>query len=129
MDVTQADAFNNARGYSDWTGTPAAKSAALIRAMDYISANYNMRPLLSVAEQSRLDTATYFLARDMLNNPSGSIRAQAAIVKESKEGAGFKKSTEYADAPIDPYPAVSVLLNTLTVSTEVASYAIGKLVR
>lgn len=35
-DVATVDAYCTARGYSDWTGTDAAKEAAILRAMTYI---------------------------------------------------------------------------------------------
>lgn len=129
MDVTQADAFNAARGYTNWAGTNVVKAAALVRAQDYIGANYNLRSTLTTQEQSRLDSATCLLARDMLTDTSASIRAQATVTKESKELSGMKKSVEYADAPRDLYPYVTALLTPLCVATASVTYAIGKLVR
>jgi len=128
MDITTADAFNALRGYSDWTGSPTLKAAALVRAQDYIDATYRLRLDLTADEQRTVDSAICLLARDLLNSPLA-IRATAAVAKESKEGAGFKKAVEYADAPADPYPFITILLAPLLVATGPASFAIGKLVR
>ena len=97
MDTTQADAYAAERNYTDWTakGTPE-KTAALLRASDYITARYPLRVTLTDAEQARLDAAQFLIARDLLlNSKPLSIREEARVLKESKEGAGFKKETEY----------------------------------
>jgi hypothetical protein len=129
MDITQANAYNTLRGYTDWIGSDAVKMAALVRAQDYITANYTIRDNLTATEQTRLDGAIYLLARDMLTSNTQTLRATAAVIKESKEGAGFKKAVEYADAPTDLYPYITILVAPLCVSATVATFAIARLVR
>ena len=129
MDTTQADAYAAERNYTDWTakGTPE-KTAALLRASDYITARYPLRVTLTDAEQARLDAAQFLIARDLLlNSKPLSIREEARVLKESKEGAGFKKETEYADEAVDPYPGATALLAPL--APKASSVSFGKMVR
>lgn len=41
--VAEADAYAEARVWSNWTGSDTAKTGALRRSQDYIAANYNRR--------------------------------------------------------------------------------------
>lgn len=41
--VEEADAYATARDWTDWTGTPTEKTAALRRAQDFIANSYNAR--------------------------------------------------------------------------------------
>ena len=41
--VNDADAYHLARGNAAWTGTPAVKEAALVRASDYIDGRYRYK--------------------------------------------------------------------------------------
>jgi DnaT-like ssDNA binding protein len=43
VDVTEADAYAAARGWTNWTGDNALKTAAIRRSQDYIAATYNSR--------------------------------------------------------------------------------------
>jgi len=112
------DAINwcAARGYTDWTALSIdQKTASLLQAQDYILANYQLRVTLSSGEQTRLDTATYLLAREFAARQPTLL--QSAPVKELKEQVGsLITDTTYAAAPTDAYPQVSGLLAPLLVS-------------
>ncbi|WP_454883993.1 hypothetical protein [Sphingomonas oryzagri] len=130
-DIAGADAFHQARGNVDWPTTTADKSAALLRAGDYIAAHYNLKPTLSDAEQVRLDNATYILALELSDDKKvPALRASAPVTKSDREMSGAfggKIITEYGDAPIDPYPDVTAWLAALGVSTAPAGIIVGTL--
>jgi hypothetical protein len=48
--VATSDAYCIARGYADWTGSEADKTAALRRGQDYIAGEYNYRWLVSFTD-------------------------------------------------------------------------------
>ena len=131
MNQTQSILYGTARGYDDWTGEPATdQSAALLRAADYIAAHYRLRAITEPADQARYDAAQFLIARDLLTNDAPlAARAGAALVKQSTELAGLKKSVEYAPAPQDPYPQATALLAPLALNTGPAGHAVGRLVR
>lgn len=129
-DIDDANTFNAARGYSDWAAlAAAAREAALVRASDYIGMRYALREPSTGAEDTLLSTARYIIARDLaVNAKPFPIRAETPIAKEAKELSGMKKSTEYGDAPTDPYPLVTSLLAPLMLTTANA-VTFGRLVR
>jgi hypothetical protein len=66
-------------------------------------------------EQDTVSLATLLVARDILLNPAPALRASAAVKKTEKQLNTLKTSTEYFDAPVDPYPRVTALLAPLLV--------------
>ncbi|NML04274.1 hypothetical protein [Sphingomonas sp. G-3-2-10] len=129
-DIDDANTFNAARGYTDWAALSSpVREAALVRASDYIGMRYALRDPSTGAEDTLLGTARYIIARDLATNEQPfPIRAETPVAKEAKELAGMKKSTEYGDAPADPYPLVTSLLAPLMLTTTNA-VTFGRLVR
>lgn len=129
-DLSTANALADERGFTDWAAQPALnRTRALVRAGDYLR-RYKLRAELTADEQATVDLAALLVARDLLTNDTPlSLRSTPQVVKESKEGAGFKKAVEYGDAPADPYPDTTILLAPLCVSPASSAFAIGKLVR
>jgi len=129
-DLSTANALADERGFDDWSAQSALdRTRALIRAGDHLR-RYKLRAELTADEQTLLDLATLLVARDLLTNDTPlSLRSAPQVVKEAKEGAGFKKSVEYGEAPADPYPDITALLASLCVVPAGSSFAIGKLVR
>ena len=112
-DIDDANTFHSTRGYTDWSDLSLSeKSAALLRASDYIATHYTIKPDLSEAEQGRLSYGRYMLARALAADKTP-LRATPAVKKEARELQGMKKSVEYADAPLDPFPTITAWLAPL----------------
>lgn len=126
--LEQVNTFHADRGNSEWAALGSARSAAMLKAADYVEATY--APLIADAELApRYVTAFATLALDLALNPQGGL-ANAKVKKEAKEGAGFKKEVEYFENPeFDPFPHVSALFAPLIVSRTAPAVRMGKVVR
>jgi hypothetical protein len=112
-DIDDANTFHAARGYTDWEALNIdEKNSALLRANDYIAIHYAIKPDLTETEQVRFAFGRFTLARALAADKTP-LRATPAIKKEAKELQGMKKSVEYADTPVDPYPYVTAWLRPL----------------
>ncbi len=114
MDIETADAFHLARDNADWAGTPTEKSAAIVRAQDYIAAYYRLKPD-TPADHPLLVRATLFLAVQFLNG-FDPIKQEASVTRSKivVEGA-VTEEFEYADAPdpLERYPFVTFTLQPI----------------
>ncbi|MBD8699281.1 hypothetical protein IFT54_05555 [Sphingomonas sp. CFBP 13714] len=128
--LEQATTYNEIRGNEAWADLDAPQAAALlIDAEDYIRSAYPIRSSLDADEQRVFDGLVCRLAAIFQKQPPAVAGAQA-IKKESKEGAGFKKETEYVAAPSDPYPYLTAVIRPfLRTATTSAGFAIGRLIR
>lgn len=129
MDFTEADEFNEVRGFTDWAAmTVAQKAQAMAFANDYIQQTYRIKAELSDEDENRLSAARYLLARELYRAPE-SLRAAVAVKKESKEGAGFKKETEFFEASSsDPFPRITSLLAPIVVTASTGGFVIGAVI-
>lgn len=108
--LTQANTYNAIRRNADWDELDTDEAEALLQdAEDYIRSVYAVRTDLAVEEQRIFDGIVCRLAAIFQKNPPP-VDAAPAIKKESKEGAGFKKSVEYADGSSDPYPYITAVI-------------------
>lgn len=114
MDIETADAFHLARDNADWAGSVTEKSAAIIRAQDYIAAFYTLKPDTDPLN-SALVRATCFLALHFLMG-AAPIKAERTVVKSkiAIEGA-VTEEFEYGDTDpeADPFPFVTATLRPL----------------
>ena len=126
--LAEADAFHATRGGDDrWTDrTALQKQGALIRATDFIDANYVFKSVRNTADQpleaprypsadldARLVKATILLAVHMLDGDANE-RKDRAVESETKrlEGVG-STSTQYAKKERDPYPLITKTLSAI----------------
>ena len=111
--LEQANTYNSVRGNDDWSElvdeAPQQAVALLQDAEDYIRSTYPVRPALTAEEQRIFDGIVCRLAAVFQANPP-QIASSAAVKSEKKEGAGFKKETEYFEAGADPYPYVTAVI-------------------
>jgi hypothetical protein len=127
--LEQASIYNTARGNTAWATLNSPLATALLQdAEDYIRSVYPVRSGLTADEQRLFDGIVCRLASIFQTKPV-QVAAAAAIKSEKKEGAGFKKEVEYADAGSDPYPYVTAVVRPLLVSTGTGGFTIGRLVR
>ncbi len=129
--LEQAAAYNELRGYEDWSELPASQARALLQdAEDYIRTVYKpIRPDLNVDEQRMFDNIVCRLAAIFQTKPP-QVAAEPAIKKESKEGVGFKKEVEYVAADSDPYPYITAVIPLFRLSVTTGNgFVIGRLVR
>lgn len=152
VSVAEADAYADARGWADWTGSTAQKEHRLVTATAYIDATYRFRGVIATTTQAlawpRLDDA-----RQSLTDPEGrpltgvpkAVKSacielarvavtqaltpapEAAAVKRERVKAGsVETETEYAVAggsTADPSP--SVMADRLLAGLVVSSVAGG----
>lgn len=110
--LEQATAYNELRGYEDWSELPDAQAAALLQdAEDYIRTAYRVRSDLTAGEHRVFDNIVCRLAAMFQTKPP-QVAATPAIKKESKEGAGFKKEVEYVAVGSDPYPYITAVIGS-----------------
>lgn len=123
-----ANAYHAARQNTTWDDLDAVTARALLQdAEDYIRSVYSVRTTLTTEEQRIFDGIVSRLAAQFQTKPAP-VDAKPAIKKESKEGAGFKKETEYTEVSGDPYPYVTAALRPfLIVAT--SGVVMGRLVR
>lgn len=126
--LEQVNTFHADRGNAQWAALTDKRPAAMLKALDYIEATY--APLIADADtKPRYLIAFATLALDLALNPQPTI-AKAAVKKEAKEGAGFKKEVEYFQATeLDPFPHVSSLFASLMVSRSSPSVRMGKVTK
>jgi hypothetical protein len=130
MDTAQSNTYANARGYTDWTdATSQQQLQALNRAADYILAHYKLKAELTPVDVERYDAAQFLIAYDILKSGGPATKAERPVIKESKELDGIKKSVEWGNAPSDPYPQATALLEPLRVSQTASGMWFGKLKR
>jgi hypothetical protein len=111
--IEQAQAYNFARKNELWEElTPTQALVLLQDAEDYIRGAYDLRVSLTLEEGRILDNAICRLAATFQSTPP-QVANNAALKRESKEGAGFKKETEYFAATGDPYPYITALMRAL----------------
>lgn len=141
--LAQALAYHTARLNDAWTLTAndAARSAALIRATDYIEATYRAPSAKLVATQglqwpidseglpSPLVTATVMLALYALDKPLFTPAARGAS-KTTKKLEGLGELTTEFDEPIsDPYPMITSMLAPLIEVAGSGGLIVGRLIR
>ncbi len=107
--VTLAEAlsYHTDRATTEWlVADDATRSAALIRATDYINFTYTLNETIDRTD-ALVKTATIALAPFALGI---NLTAQASPDVLSEELVGVAKTT-YASAPRDPYPFVTAILS------------------
>lgn len=129
MDFTKADEFNEVRGFTDWAAMSVAqKGQAFAYADDYILQVYSIKAVLTEEESNRLCVARFLLARELYRSPEN-LHSAAIVKKEAKEGAGFKKETEFFEpGSIDPFPRITSLLAPLAPATTQSGFVMGVIV-
>jgi len=114
MNIETADAFHLVRDNVDWAGTNTEKSAAILRAQDYIAAYYTLKPDIDPNEPL-LVRATCLLALEFLNG-ANKLKAERAVIKSkiAVEGVVLEEF-EYAEGSPDAdlYPFVTATLRPL----------------
>lgn len=125
-----ANTYNEIRGNEDWADLdPAPARALLTDAEDYIRSAYPIRTVLDADEQRVFDGLVCRLAAIFQKHPPA-VAGTQAIKKESKEGVGFKKETEYVAASSDPYPYLTAVIRPfLQTASSASGFAIGRLIR
>ena len=130
--LADADAYHGARATTAWAGDDAAKTAALIRATDYIDASYTftVNPVLGTGLDALLVKATIVMAVYALTDTLAA-KAEREIVEEEKELSGVgKKRLKYSDGTsLDPYPMVTKILAPLTGNSGSPGLSFGTLVK
>lgn len=121
-DTATADAYFEARNIAAWTdASDAQKSAALIRATDYIDATYIFRSVKLTDEQplenprygdtdinpavikATLELALIALSADLFAN-------EREVIEEETSVGSISTSVTYASSNADPFPMVTKLL-------------------
>jgi hypothetical protein len=123
MDLFKADAMALARGLTDWP-LDSGRLTSLVNASDYI-ARFRLRPIITPADQDRLDLATFLLAVEFQENGVPAIRRQATVKKTEKALGDLKTATEYFEGSTDPYPHITALLAPLAPRTASAGFFNG----
>lgn len=127
--VTFANSYNNARGNTAWSTLDTQEAQALLQdAEDYIRSVYNVRTTLTTDEQRIFDGLVCRLAAIFQTNPPA-VAAPQTVKMEKKEGAGFKKETEYFQSDTDPYPYITATIRPFLIAATAPSVSFGKLVR
>jgi hypothetical protein len=112
METQIADAFHLARNNEAWEGTEAEKSAAILRAEDYVEAVYSLRAD-TPTDHPLLVKALCLLALEFLTNPPA-LKQERQVLKSKEDTAGvLVEEFEYSETPADPYPLVTSLLRPL----------------
>jgi hypothetical protein len=102
--VAGADIYHADRANAGWTGDETAKTAALVRATDYINAFYFWNAFTAAQIEAgdtplKIEQAAYEVALRELTAP-GSLTpdyvATAQVTKETKQVGPLMKSLEYA---------------------------------
>lgn len=123
MNLAKADAMAIARGMDDWP-LDSSRDTALVNASDYV-ARFRLRPIVTEADQDRLDLATFLLAAEFLANGTPAIRPLATVKKTEKQLGELKTSTEYFEGGTDPHPHITALLAPLAPRSSSAAYYSG----
>ena len=114
MDIKTADAFHLARDNADWAGTDAEKSAAIIRAQDYIATIYDLEPDTDPLH-SALIRATCWLALHFLLT-FDPLKEERSVVKSkiAVEGA-VTEEFEYGETAqdADRFPFITATLRPI----------------
>ena len=118
--IIQADEVHTVRGNTAWADlTSTEKTAALMKADDYITAHYLPFKEDVETDNQRLVIATALLALEIQTNPVA-LLATKAIKERSIKSDGDESKTVYQDAdkaPVtDPYPLITALLAPLRVA-------------
>ena len=125
--LVQATIYNTARQNAAWEElTPTQAQTLLTDAEDYIRTAYHpIRADLTVEEGRMFDQLVYRLAATLQKEQLGASAAQA-IKSESKEGAGFKKETEYFQGSADPYPFITAMIGAFQATPTTYGLLVGK---
>lgn len=131
LSVADADTFHTDRNTAAWLASDSAsKAAALIRASDYIDANYlfDTDPVTDTVDPL-LEKATAVMAVYALTATLTEPKSQADPKLEWKrlEGVGMTR-TDYFGRLTDPYPAVTAILAPIATASR-SSIVVGKLAR
>ncbi len=114
MDIQTADAFHSARENFDWAGEDSEKSAAIVRAQDFIATYYTLKPDTPV-DHPLLVRAVMFLALQFIRG-FDPIKQEANVTRSKIVVEGVvTEEYEYGDAP-DPterYPFVTHTLRPI----------------
>lgn len=128
--LEQVDTFHAERGNSEWAAIEdeAQRSALIVRALDYVEANY--APLIEDAEDDpRFLKSVSLLALRLFQSPD-TDSAQPSVKSEKKEMRGMKKEVEYFEpSSLDPFPGVTKLMAPLQVRRTAPAFVIGRLTR
>ncbi|GGD64607.1 hypothetical protein GRI62_11860 [Erythrobacter arachoides] len=131
-DIVTADAFHKLRNNQAWAdAAESAKTAALVRATDYLDANYIYvsvpatefqaleHPRISNPDilDARIVKATIMLAEKFLtDDPLATPSPTVISTTEKLEGVGESSTTYAAPVPVsDPYPQVTRTLGKMAV--------------
>lgn len=124
--LEQANIYNALRQNEQWSELDESLARALLQdAEDYIRSVYDIRPNLTMEEQRIFDGLVCRLASIFVTRPP-QVDAVPTIKRESKEGAGFKRETEYNPTGSDPYPYITAALRPFLVTSSGASVLQGK---
>lgn len=130
LTLDQVDTYHAERGNSEWAGIndSATQQALLLRALDYVEANY--APLIENAEDHpRYLMGVSMLALRLFQKPNTDL-AEPTIKKRLIEASGVKKDVEYFEpVSLDPFPGVTKLFEPLKVSAVIPSFVIGRMTR
>ena len=111
--TVEADAYAQARGWANWTGDTAAKTAALRRGQDYIAGAYNARWIDEFESDATPEAVKYAIieaARRELVEP-GSLSPDVTLgrVKKSVRVEGAV-AVEYAGSGVaDQLPVLTAI--------------------
>lgn len=124
--LTDADTYHALRGNDSWEDlTDEAKTAALHRASDYISAFYSLKAEVEEDDDVLLNAITVLAAVFATDTPA--MKQDPKVVSYSEELGPIKESKTYAAGSYDPYPQVTGMMKSILRST-VSGVGIGKLV-
>lgn len=130
--LSEANAYHDARLTPDWTGTDQLKSAALVRALDYITSTFDLVADLA-PDDARVRSAVIALAPFALAAPLTSETLTRDVVEETVSGDGVGSSTtkfgERNDA--DRFPFLRGILGSAikAPASGLAILTVGKTVR
>ena len=119
--IAEADAYAEARAWSNWTGAEPVKTAALRRGQDYLAQRYNGRWVTEWANDEAPEPVKYAIieaARRELVEP-GSLSPDFVAsrqIKSEKKGVGpLTKEVTYADAAgaASARPSIAAIDNLL----------------
>lgn len=130
--LADADAYHAARATASWTAAdPAARTAALIRATDYIDATYTftVTPYLGTALDALLVKATIAMAANALGKDLAGEVTRDVLEREEELTGVVKERTKYDTTKIaDPYPLITKILAPITGSTG-GGISVGRLAK
>ena len=129
--LTTTNAYHTARLTPEWTGTDSAKTAAIIRAIDYITATFTFADDV-LPTDTRLQTAVMALAPFAISAPLTSQDNTRDIVEETVSGDGVgSATTKYGERPTgDRFPFLrGILGDAIKQASNLATITVGKATR